>query len=192
MSEKFIEGVKPGGLSEAKEIRILLCHIMASVDAPITRAQIEEVLLGEELVNYFTLADSLSHLCSQGLAISGEDGYVLTEKGLTVAETLSNDVPITVRETAVRGVIRAQQYAIKTATYQSQIEKTTGGYLVNCNISDSGSPLFSMQLYMPTNTTAQAVKSTFNLNGDNVYKLILAALTNNQALASQTLAKLGS
>lgn len=189
-SNQYDEGVKPGGLTTTTEIRILICYILDCVDAPVSRAQFEEVLLGEALVNYFAMAESFAQLLGQGLVTGGDDGYRITEKGRTVGRTLAHDVPFSVRETAVRGVIRAQQYAARAAVHRSEVVKTGQNRTVQCAIGDDAGPLFRMELYMPDDLSAESVRDSFVENGDEVYKLVLAALTGNRALAEKALAAL--
>ncbi len=189
-SQLFTEGVKPGGLTTGTEIRILLCYLMDSVGAPVRREELEEVLLGEELANYFAMADSLSQLIEQGLVAESDAGYTVTESGKTVARTLADDLPRTIRDTAVRGVIRAQQYAARAAVHKSEVVSGPGGRAVHCAIEDDAGPLFRMELYMPDELTAAAVREQFIEKGDEVYKLVLAALTDNRSLAEKALLRL--
>lgn len=186
-SNSFSEGVRPGGLTNSTELRILLCYLLDSVSTPVSRAQIEETLLGEELVNYFVMAESLAQIRAQGLVEGDDEGYTITEAGRTVARTLADDVPRSVREAAIRGVIRAQHYAAMQAAHQSEIITTEAGRSVRCSIGDDAGPLFRMELYMPDELSAQAVQTKFVESGDTVYKLVLAALTGNRALAVQAL-----
>ena len=186
-SNAFTEGVRPGGLTTGKEIRILLCYLLDSVPAPVRREDLEEVLVGEELANYFVMAESLTQLQKQGLMTEQEGVCSLTEEGRTVAKTLADEVPKTIRETAVRGVIRAQQYAAKKAAHESEIIETTNGRCVRCSIGDTTGRLFQLELYMPDALTAETVRERFIENGDSVYELVLAALTDNRELAEKAL-----
>ena len=186
----FTEGVKPGGLTSGTEIRILLCYILDSINGPVTRQQLEQVLLGEELVNYFAMAESLAQLKEQSLLTESDAGFSLTDAGRTVGRTLAVDVPRTIRDTAVRGVIRAQQYAAKQAVHQSTVLKGEKGRTVQCALGDEAGPLFKMELYMPDDLSAEAVRRKFIEDGDEVYKLVLAALTGNRELAEQSISRL--
>lgn len=190
MANTYNEGVRPGGLTTTTEIRILLCYLLDSVTAPISRQQIEDVLLGEELVNYFAMAESLGQLIDQRLVEGDENGYLLTEAGRTVAQTLAQDVPRSVRDTAVRGVIRAQQYAAKAAAHRCTIINQDPGRFVRCSIGDETGPLFQLELYMPDDLSAEKVRDKFVANGDEVYKLVLAALTDNFQLAKSAIESL--
>ena len=48
----FTFGVKPGGLTDRSQVSILLCYLIRTA-APLCRQDIENALLGEQLVNYF-------------------------------------------------------------------------------------------------------------------------------------------
>ena len=189
-ANSFAEGVRPGGLTTSTEIRILLCYLLDCINTPVTKQQIEHVLLNEELVNYFVLAESLALLHTQGLIQENEQGYTLTETGRTVGQTLADSVPQSIRDTAVRGVILAQQYAAKAATQQCEIRPVDNGRIVRCSINDVAGTLFQIDMYMPDTLTANAVYEKFVNNGNDVYKLMLAALTDNAELAQNSLVSL--
>ena len=183
----FTAGVKPGGLTNSTEIRILLCYLMHSVEKPLTEAEIQSALLGEELVNYFELADSLAALCAQGLAVIENGHYTLLNEGHVIAATLAQDVPRSVRETAVRAALMAQQFSRKQAQHKAAISEVESGYMVRCSIEDVGSEVFSCSLYVPDKQSAALVKERFVDAGAEIYKIMLAALTGNKQLISDIL-----
>lgn len=187
----FDEGVKPGGLTTGIEIRILLCYLLNNIKGPASRALLEEALLGEELVNYFVLAEAFGQLAAQGLVQEDDNALMLTSAGRNVAMTLAQDVPRSVRDTAVRSVIRAQQHAAKQAAHHTKIVQTQNGLKVMCSLGDGAGALFEMALYMPDELTAKEVQDKFIERGDAVYKLVLAALTQDERLARQALAEIG-
>lgn len=177
-SNAFTSGVKPGGLTSSSEVRMLLCYLIKTA-APLTRQNMEQALLSEQLVNYFELAASLSDLEAQGLATVDAAGvYSITPKGAAVTDELGFDLlPRSVRETAVRAALRAQQWVRKAAQHKAEIEKSGEGYTVRCSISELGQPVFSMALSLPDPFTAEMVKTAFVEKGDALYALVLNALT---------------
>ena len=52
MAEAFTAGVKPGGLTDDTQIRILLCYLIKTA-GPLTRDTLQGALLQVQLVNYF-------------------------------------------------------------------------------------------------------------------------------------------
>lgn len=177
----FTAGVKPGGLTSSTEIRILLCYLLSSVSVPLLRTEIENALLGQELVNYFELADALADLCEKGhLACDASQRYSVTDTGRALARTLESDVPRSVRESAVNAVIGAQTYARKKAQHHARYEKLKNGYQVHCSIQDLGETVFSVDLYMPDELSAKAVEEKFIEQGDAIFASMLSLLIENK------------
>lgn len=67
MAEAFTAGVKPGGLTDDTQIRILLCYLIKTA-GPLTRDTLQGALLQEQLVNYFEFADALPRCRSRALS----------------------------------------------------------------------------------------------------------------------------
>lgn len=190
----FTFGVKPGGLTENTEVRILLCYLIKTVApmAPLTRAEIEQALLGEQLVNYFELSAGLADLEENGLATVDEaGGWAITPKGLAVADELSIDLlPRTVREAAVRAAVRAQQWARKAAQHQAAVLPDDRGFCVDCHIKQENRDVFRLQVSMPDQATAECARDAFIEKGGELYKVMLAALSGHKDLAIQWLRQL--
>ena len=104
MAEAFTAGVKPGGLTDDTQIRILLCYLIKTA-GPLTRDTLQGALLQEQLVNYFEFADALAEVQKQGLVTCTDEQYSITDKGASVASTLAHDLPRTVREIANRAYV---------------------------------------------------------------------------------------
>ena len=99
-NDAFTAGVRPGGLTDSTEIRLLLCYLVKNA-GPITRTEIENALMEEQLVNYFEIGSCLDDITRQQLVTLKEDRYSITEKGRKVAQELAYDLPRSVRERAV-------------------------------------------------------------------------------------------
>ena len=64
MAEAFTAGVRPGGLTDDTQIRMLLCYLV-KVAGPVKRETMQGALLQEQLVNYFEFADALAEVNPQ-------------------------------------------------------------------------------------------------------------------------------
>ncbi len=78
-NDAFTAGVRPGGLTDSTEIRLLLCYLVKNA-GPITRTEIENALMEEQLVNYFEIGSCLDDITRQQLVTLKEDRYSITEK----------------------------------------------------------------------------------------------------------------
>ena len=84
-NDAFTAGVRPGGLTNSTEIRLLLCYLVKNA-GPITRAEIENALMEEALVNYFEIGSCLDDIAKQQLVVVDGDRYTITDKGRKVAQ----------------------------------------------------------------------------------------------------------
>ncbi len=177
MAEAFTAGVKPGGLTDNTQIRILLCYLVKTA-GPLTRDTLQGALLQEQLVNYFEFADALADVERQLLVSLDEDErYSITDKGSTVADTLAFDLPRTVRESAIRAVMQIQSWKHKAAMNRARIEEEDGEYVVWCAIGDMGSDVFRLQLAMPDKLTAETIRNNFTAHGSEIYSKVMDMLT---------------
>lgn len=177
MAEAFTAGVKPGGLTDNTQIRILLCYLVKTAGS-LTRDTLQGALLQEQLVNYFEFADALADVERQQLVTLDEmEQYSITEKGSTVADTLAYDLPRTVRESAIRAVMQIQSWKHKAAMNRAHIEEEEGEFVVWCAIGDMGSDVFRLQLAMPDKLTAETIKNNFTAHGSEIYSKVMDMLT---------------
>lgn len=181
MAEAFTAGVRPGGLTDDTQIRMLLCYLV-KVAGPVKRETMQGALLQEQLVNYFEFADALAEIEKQQLVTVDEDGrYTITRRGTTVADTLAYDLPRTVRERAVAAVLRCQTWARKEAKYSARItEKADGHCTVRCTVKGLDSELFCLELGAPDRLSAELVKKQFILKGNEIYQLLINKLTEEE------------
>ena len=128
---------------------MLLCYLVKNA-GPITRTEIENALMEEQLVNYFEIGSCLDDITRQQLVTLKEDRYSITEKGRKVAQELAYDLPRSVREKAVAAVLRSQTWARKEAEYSARIsEKADGHCSVRCQVKALDSELFCLDIGTP-------------------------------------------
>ena len=172
----FTGGVKPGGLTSSTEVRLLLCYLIQCA-GPLTRQEIETALLEEQLVNYFEICDGMADVLDRGLVRQEGEQYCITDTGTKVARELEEDLPRSVRTSAVKAAIRAQVWNQKSAAYHADVRETADGYSIRCSIEGVRKQDFSLELMMPDRLTAEMVKKRFVLRGNEIYQLLLDALT---------------
>lgn len=179
-NDAFTAGVRPGGLTDSTEIRLLLCYLVKNA-GPISRTEIENALLEEELVNYFEIGSCLDDITRQGLVTLTDGCYSITEKGRKVAQELAYDLPRSVREKAVAAVLRSQTWARKEAEYSARIsEKADGHCSVRCQVKALDSELFCLDIGTPDRLSAEMVKKQFILKGNEIYQMLITKLTEEE------------
>ena len=94
-----------------------------------------------------------------------------------MADALGYDLPRSVRESAARAVVRLQSWRRKAAQHKAEVQATPEGFAVDCSIADMGGEVLRLRLAMPDRLSAEAARKGFVENGSEVYRLLLACLT---------------
>lgn len=138
-NDAFTAGVRPGGLTNSTEIRLLLCYLVKNA-GPITRTEIENALMEEALVNYFEIGSCLDDITRQSLVTLQNDRYAITEKGRKVAQELAYDLPRSVRERAVAAVLSGPDLGPKGSGIQCPHYRESGRPLLRPLHGQSAGP----------------------------------------------------
>lgn len=183
----FSAGVEPGGLRNKSEIKLLICYLLASVNAPLSKSDIISIIQDNGLANYFEVTDSIADLAENGnLITSGEKNELCSasETGRMVAKQLDKALPAVVRDKAVAAAINLLAKAKRESENKVEIVKADRGYNVICHISGGDMDLMNFTLYVPDMYQANMVKDQFHRSPETVYQMLLALVTGNDDLAA--------
>lgn len=134
--DAFTGGVEPGGLWNKNDIRILLCYLLASVDAPLSGEDIEKIVQERSLANYFEVRDALAALEQLGnVARVAEGLYTVTQAGREIADSLDATLPLSVRDKALEAAFLLLAQARAERENRVETRKTDRGYQVTCHVS---------------------------------------------------------
>ena len=184
--DAFSAGVEPGGLWHKNDIRILLCYILSSVRGPLSRRDLTRIIQEKGLANYFEVEDGLAGLVEQGNFLVDQDGTChLTEAGREIADSLDTTLPLSVRDKAMEAAVTLLADARSRRENRVEIQETERGWQVDCHISGGDMELLSFTLYVPDRAQAEFVRDRFHRNPEGIYRLLLAALTGDRALARE-------
>ena len=190
MLDEFIDGVAPGGLREKNDIKLLICYILSGIDNSLSKDDIISILKDNDLANYFEASDAFSDLISKKLIhTDSKDSslYTITDEGKMIAKQLDVSLPISVREKALKAALNTLARAKIRKENTVKIEKNDFGYFVNCNISGGNIDLMSLKLYVPDIMQANMVKENFHKDPELVYSSMLAILTQDKGLITDSL-----
>ena len=181
----FTAGIDPGGLRNKDEIRILLCYILSSVGAPLSKNDIVNIIQENGLANYFETADALAELTERGsiVHLEGTELYTAGDTARIIAKQLDTALPASVRTHALQAALNLLARAKREQENQVEIVKTDLGYNVICHISGGEMELMSFQLYVPDYKQAELVKKNFQTHPEIVYQVMLALVTDQDSLS---------
>ena len=181
----FTAGIEPGGLTNDYEIKILVCYILEKIKRHMSFSDINYILQSEGLANYFEYAEAISELLSSGHIVDvsqgeGEQRFRLTDLGSKTARTFEKNIPLSVREKSMRA---AEEYYLRQRIEkenQVKIEKVSDGYRLSLCISDIGSDLLNLSLFVPTENECEQIKKRFLCDPTIFYRGIIALVTGDE------------
>lgn len=186
--DAFTGGIAPGGLRTKSDIRILICYLLKSVNAPLSGEDIINILQEKSLANYFEANDALSSLVALGNVRQEEDGtYVLEPQGRSVADNLDVLLPLSVRDKAITAAMTMLANAKVERENTVTTQRVENGYNVSCHISGGDMELMNLTVYVPDLYQARVVKKNFHRDPQRIYNLLLAALTGDNELTKDIL-----
>jgi hypothetical protein len=189
-NEWFDEGITPGGLKEADDIKILICYLLKSVARPLSFDNLNEILQHDGLCNYFGFASALNELQKSGhieLVKEGEsECYKASDLGAGTAEMFERRLPLTIRERAVNAAVRLLARIKRESENRVEIaEEDSGGFGVTCSVLDMGDTLMQVKLLVTDRAQAEAIKRQFQSCPEIIYKGVLALMTGDVTAAAE-------
>jgi hypothetical protein len=190
MRDTFGEGVSPGGLTDADEIKILICYLLKSIARPLSFDNLNMILQHDGLCNYFEFAGALRELLISGhvdlIKQDREELYKTTPLGKETAAMFERRLPASIREKAVNTAIRLLAQIKRESENRIEIaENPSGGFYVTCSVLDRDEALMTVKLLVGDRAQAQAAGRRFQQNPEIVYKGMLALMTGDTAVVAE-------
>jgi len=186
----FTQGIRPGGLTDSYEVTVLVCYVLDHTEQPMTYQLLQEAILKDGLANYFEFAQAFGKLQQDGHILKevGKDGierFRLTEQGAGAAKVFYDSLPTTVRQMANEAVRIALLRQRREKEILTEVEKTEDDYKLTIRMTDIGSDLLSVSMFLPTKEECEAVQKRFRSDPAYIYQSILALCLGDAAPAEK-------
>lgn len=180
--DAFDAGIELGGLRSRDDIRLLICYLLKSIDAPMTRQMLNDSMQEDGLANFFEVGQAIEELLKTGNIttdiLQDEEVLIVTERGREAAELLQTSLPRTVREKAVNSAIRLTTRAKVERENKIEVKKEDdGGYTITFTLFDRGTELMKLSIYVVDSLQLETVKQNFINDPVKVYSTIITSLT---------------
>ncbi|MBQ9937067.1 MAG: DUF4364 family protein [Oscillospiraceae bacterium] len=183
----FMQNVRKGGPSTLFDIKVVLCYLLNSLDAPISADDLFLIVQSEQLINYFELMSAISELCKGGQIETsfnekGEECYAISKHGASLVADLEASIPMNLKHRVVSAAIR--MFAFKQNAKENKVQITAsenGGYILSVEVPGMPEPLCKLSLYFADRIQAEVAKDNFLENPTLVYTSVLVALTGDRA-----------
>lgn len=182
MSNTFIEGVDPDGLKDISDIKYMICYIISSVEEPLTKALINDILQDDySLANYFEVNQAISELLRVGTLRTemndGEEILVLNKNAVEPTMFLKNSLPRSIREKAINCAVKLLTRSRHERENEIIVEKLEKGYNVTFSFYDLNTQFMKLTIYVSDECQVEVVRENFLRDPSEFYSNIISSLT---------------
>ena len=176
--DAFDAGVEPGGLHSNREIKLLVCYLLAGVSEPMSRESIFTVLCGNGMANFFNISAAIDDLLTLHNLTEDEQGRLtVTDVGRHAVLTLQDMLPLTLRERAIESANRLLTRLQNERENSVQIVNNEHGVTFTCTVGNTETPLMSLSLLVGDEDYANRLRERFLNDPLSVYKAVIDTLT---------------
>lgn len=166
--------------SNSIDLKLIILFIAENFKRPVTISDITDIVAETEFADYFPVAQGFSELLSSSLMIPAvQNGrYIVTEKGHDAYDLFSSDIPYTVKQALLSEIAKTRSKEAEASSLTAEYKKNRAGeYELFCEICETGIPVFSFSLTLPTADSARTAAAKFKQNADKIYSEIIKDLT---------------
>ena len=180
MPQPILAGIPAGGMKETYEVKILLCYLLASLDAPLSRENLAEICTSEGIVDYFTLCTALGELEQNGniapLGMDDNAPYALTPLGREAVEHLKTALPSSLRDAIVQRGMALLARIRRRNEVNTEIKPDGSGFRVFCTLHEGDFTFFTLTLYAPDREQAEILAANFRRKAPEIYEGLIGIL----------------
>lgn len=177
------------GLRSTEKIRIIICYILADLNAPLTRSAVQSALYDNGIANYFEISQAIDNLIEVGaldVIKGGEKRLSVNENGRKIAKELENELSVYIKNKAVKAarlthiLERRKQdndFAITKISdkrYKISITMRSG-----MEAEGENDELMNLCVYVTDSLQAESMRQSFFNNPVALYEKIIEGLTSD-------------
>lgn len=167
--------------SELAENKLLLLYILETLKRPISNTQLTDIVLENNLINYFTLQQYVSELeYSEFIkyeTFNEKRLLTITQKGENVLSFFRDRISSS-KMSIIENYLKEKIEAIKKelTLHSDYTLNKDDSYLVHIKALEDDFPLIDLKINLPTKKQAQFLCTKWNNNPSDIYNEILNLL----------------
>jgi predicted transcriptional regulator len=167
--------------SELAENKLLLLYILNSIDMPVTNSHITQIVLENNLINYFALQQYLSELTSSGFIDDSIEGskhsLKITKSGKDTLELFLSRVSQSKRDTVDNYLeINLPEILNELEITAEYTPSKDSNFMVSLRLAGKKGPLIDIKLPARTKEEAKDMCSQWKENSRELYCSIMELL----------------
>lgn len=169
--------------TELAESKLLLLYIINKIDLPISNNQITQIVLENNLLNYFTFQQYLNELISSNCLTqtekSGKNRLIMTKEGKNVLELFKDRISQNKQGIIDEYLKQFQTDIAKALTVTADYDiEGNNDYIVDLKVIENNSLLLNVKLNVASNEQAKAICRKWNENPSKYYSEIISLFAN--------------
>lgn len=171
--------VRPGGLTEESDIRVLICFLLKTISSGLTRDQMDRIIWDDNRVSYFGYLAALDGLVQNGMLTLNDGVYTVTPAGIEASGVLENALPRAIRDAVLaRAIVVLHREQIQNEN-SAEVIGGENGVSVLCRSRDADRDLMRLEFAADNRDIAQALAAQFMRQPGAVYRAAFYALTDD-------------
>ncbi|HZX45933.1 MAG TPA: DUF4364 family protein [Clostridia bacterium] len=166
---------------ELAENKLLLLYILSEAKIPLSKNQVTQVVLENNLMNYFSMQQFLSELVQKGLVVCYEDigrhFYRIHRRGNEVLGLFLSRIPDTLKKDLKqyltdKGMLLKRENSVQS----SYLEESSGTYSVYLKLTREDGASFEMKVPIPSEKNAKKICVNWNEKAPDLCREIVRLL----------------
>lgn len=161
--------------------KLLLLYILDKMEINLTNSQITQIIMKNDLMNYFSLQQFLSELIeSDFIKTFKEDNkeyYCLAKKSIETLEYFISRIPSELKEKIDIYILQNKDEVLKETQVKSNFSKIEENeFVVNLKVIENQSTLINIDLNVASNKQAKQICDNWKKNAPTMYADIIQLL----------------
>lgn len=169
------------GTQELAENKLILLYIFESIGRPISNSHITEIVLENNLMNYFHLQQYLGELVSSGFLFMDKQEkkqlYSISKRGKDVLEFFENRITENKKKHIKAYLDLHRESIAKEATITAEYTPDQwGAYIVTCKIVEKNASIIELKITANSNEEAKGMCARWKSHASDICSNIIKML----------------
>ena len=167
-----------GFIHDMLDVKVLILFVASKALYPLSLQKIYELCFQDDCLSYFDVSVAVPQMVESGhLEKTGEDEYVITDKGREQEEVTSDAIAYPVMQRALAAVERFNREIKRQSMVRTEgIPREGGDFSVVLGLDDEKSNLMTLELMAPTQTQGRALARAFSRRAEKIFQLVMTEL----------------
>ncbi len=166
-----------GYIHDLLDVKVLILFVLARLETAVNAQTIYELCYQDDLLSYFDVCQALPEMVRTGhLEETGEERYLITDKGREGEKHTHDSLAFTVRQRAQLAIDRYHHKLRREHLLRTDIRKEENGFVVEMALDDPQGCIMKLELAAPTLRQARKLETSYRKNAETVYQSVLIGL----------------